>query len=477
MEHFDPKVRETAMFNYALLAHETNFSVFSESITLFENFLKEFPASPYTDQINDILAETFLTTKDYQAALAAINRISRPGRRILEAKQMVLFQLGAQEFINGDMNGAVQYFNNAIGMGDYDLKARNNSYYWRGEAHYRMGNYPNAASDFQVFTQKASPADENYAMGWYNLGYARFKQNQFSSAVAAFQQYVAAENNKSRIEFADAHNRIGDCYYYNRNFAEAERFYSVAAAANPAAADYAAYQKAFVMGLQRNYQGKVDALDDLMRRYPNSQYIDDALYEKSRALVMMNREGEAINVLQQLVSNYPNSALSSQAGIQLGQLYYNTGNYQNSITAYKNVISKFPGTDDAKTALLSLETVYSELNDIESYVNYANSLPGGMRITVSRQDSLTYLAAESVYMRGSKSEAESAMLRYLQSYPNGAYHTDANYYLGLIADGNGNKQQAASYFRKVVDVNSVKYLDDALIYLSAYEYNNGNLNQ
>lgn len=89
------------------------------------------------------------------------------------------------------------------------------------------------------------------------------------------------------------------------------------------------------MGLQRNYQGKVDALDDLMRRYPNSQYIDDALYEKSRALVMMNREGEAINVLQQLVSNYPNSALSSQAGIQLGQLYYNTGNYQNSITAYK----------------------------------------------------------------------------------------------------------------------------------------------
>ena len=131
-DNFDPKVRETAMFNYALLAHETNFSVFSESITLFENFLKEFPASPYTDQVNDILAETFLTTKDYQAALAAINRISRPGRRILEAKQMVLFQLGAQEFINGDMNGAVQYFNNAIGMGDSDLKPEQ-LYYWRGE--------------------------------------------------------------------------------------------------------------------------------------------------------------------------------------------------------------------------------------------------------------------------------------------------------------------------------------------------------
>src|SRR5690554_8089213 len=97
MEHFEPQIRKTSMFNYALLAHETNFSVFSESITLFENFLREFPNSQYTDQVNDILAETFLTTKDYQAALNAINRISNPGRRVQEAKQMVLFQLGAQE--------------------------------------------------------------------------------------------------------------------------------------------------------------------------------------------------------------------------------------------------------------------------------------------------------------------------------------------------------------------------------------------
>ena len=69
------------------------------------------------------------------------------------------------------------------------------------------------------------------------------------------------------------------------------------------------------------------------------------------------------------------------------------------------------------------------------------------------------------------------MQRYLQGYPNGAYHTDANYYLGVLADEKGNKQQAATYFRKVADAISAKYLDDALIYVSAIEYNNGNLNQ
>jgi TolA-binding protein len=476
-DNFDPQVREAAMFNYALLAHETNFSVFSESITLFEHFLREYPRSQYTDQVNDILAETFLTTKDYDAALSAINRINNPGRRILEAKQMVLFQLGAQEFINGNMNQAIQHFNNSIGTGSYDVKARNNAYYWRGESYYRMGNYMNATSDFRQFTQSASPADENYTLGWYNLGYSLFKQQQYGQAVTAFERYVTTETNRNKTEYADALNRIGDSYYFNRNFSDAERYYARAADANPAAADYAAYQRAFVMGLQRNYQGKITALDNLMRQYPNSQYFDDALYEKSRALTMLNREGEAITVLQRLVTDFPASPLAGQGGVQLGQLYYNTGNYQQSITAYKKVISDFPGSDDARNALVSMETVYRDMNDIQSYVDYANALPGGMRITPSRQDSLTYLAAESIYMRGNRADAESSMTRYLQSFPNGAYNSDAHYYLGVIADEKGDKQQALSRFRRVIDASNLKFLDNALIYTSQAEFANGNYRQ
>ncbi|WP_352422527.1 tetratricopeptide repeat protein [Proteiniphilum sp.] len=475
--NFNPQVRETALFNYALLAHETNFSVFSESITLFENFLREFPNSPYRDQVNDILAETFLTTKDYNAALNAINRINNPGRRILEAKQMVLFQLGAQAFINGNMNEAIQHFNSSISMGNQDAKARNNAYFWRGETYYRMGNYPNAANDFRQFTQNATSSEDNYALGWYNLGYALFKQQQYNQAVNAFQQYVSTEKTRNRPEYADALNRIGDSYYFNRSFSEAERFYAQAADINPSSADYAAYQRAFVMGLQRNYQGKITALDNLMRNYPSSSYFDDALYEKSRALTMLNRENEAISVLQRLVNDFPKSPLASQGGVQLGQLYYNTDNYQQSITAYKNVIANFPGSDDARNALISLETVYRDMNDIDNYVKYANSLPGGMRITPSRQDSLTYLAAESVYMRGNRTDAESAMTKYIQSYPNGAYSSDAHYYLAVIADERKNQDLALSHFRKVIDAGNVKFLDNALTYTAQTEYKNENFRQ
>ncbi|MFA7390415.1 MAG: tetratricopeptide repeat protein, partial [Proteiniphilum sp.] len=104
-------------------------------------------------------------------------------------------------------------------------------------------------------------------------------------------------------------------------------------------------------------------------------------------------------------------------------------------------------------------------------------VPGGVRITPSRQDSLTYLAAESIYMRGNKAEAEASLSKYLQTYPNGAYSSDAHYWLGVIADEKGNKDQALSRFRRVIDAGNVKFLDNALLYTSQTEYTNGNYRQ
>ena len=476
-DNFDPQVRENAMFNYALLAHTTNVSVFGESIALFESFLREFPNSQHTNQVNDILAETFLTTRDFGAALAAINRITNPGRRILEARQMVLLQLGAQEFINGNMQQAIQHFSASIAMGNYDMDARNDAFFWRGEAHYRSGNFAGAVSDFQQFTQNASPANPNFALGWYNLGYAHFQQQQYPQAIAAFRRYISAETNRNRPEFADAHLRVGDSFFFHRNFAEAERYYAQAAIINPAVADFAMFQRAFVMGLQRNFAGKVSVLDDLMRQFPNSQYFADALYQQGRALTMLGRENDAIRVLQQLLTRFPNSPVASQGGVQLGQLFFNIGNYQQSSQAFRTVIQNFPGTDDARSALLSLETVYREMNDIQTFVNFANTLPGGMRITPSRQDSLTYLAAEGLFMRNNRAEAETALRNYLHNFPNGAFNSDANYHLGVIALDRGDQTQALLHFRRVIDASSPRFMDNALVRTSQIEFNRGNFHE
>ena len=81
---FDPKVKEQALYNYALCIHETSYSPFAESVTVFERFLNEFPNSPYTERVNDYLIEVYMNTRSYEAALKSIAKIEHPGTRIME---------------------------------------------------------------------------------------------------------------------------------------------------------------------------------------------------------------------------------------------------------------------------------------------------------------------------------------------------------------------------------------------------------
>lgn len=469
--NFDKSISEAASYNYALIINQTSpsLSVFDQSVSVFQRFLKEYPNSQYANQINDILASTLLSTKNYQVALSAINDIKNPSRQILQAKQIILFRLGTQNFVNAEYDLALKNFTQSS-LGNYDLKIRNESYFWIGEIEYRKNQFKKASQSFLTYVRNASSNDDNYIIAYYNLGYTYFQLKNYNAALQNFNKYLYLEKNKQTPIYADALNRTGDCQLYNRNYEAAERFYSQAAATDKENAEYSEFQKAFVMGLRRNYNGKISALDKLMSRYPNSQYYDDALYEKSRALVMLNREKDAINIIEKLIREYPDSPLNSQAGVQLGQLYFNTNNLNKSIEAYKRVIKNNPKSEEARISIKSLESVYKELNDINSYASYVNSLGTGTVITASRQDSLSFLAAESIYMKGQINNSRNALKNYLQSYPNGRFSSDAHYLLGYMAFEANNKDEALNEFNYVISSNNRKYIDDALIYTSGIQF-------
>ena len=86
----DPRIKEQAAYNYALCIHETSYSAFGESVTVFEKFLNEFPNSPYAEKVSNYLVEVYMNTRSYDAALKSIDRISHPSKAILEAKQKIL---------------------------------------------------------------------------------------------------------------------------------------------------------------------------------------------------------------------------------------------------------------------------------------------------------------------------------------------------------------------------------------------------
>ena len=89
---------------------------------------------------------------------------------------------------------------------------------------------------------------------------------------------------------------------------------------------------------------------------------------------MQNKEQEAISVLEKMLKDHPKSNLAQKAGVQLGQLYFNTNNPRKSAEAYKQVIANYPNSEEARTAIESLEAVYKDMNDISSYADIVHIL-------------------------------------------------------------------------------------------------------
>ena len=467
----DLAVKEQALYNYALCIHVTSYSPFAESVTDFERFLNEFPASRYRERVNDYLVETYMNTRSYDAALKSIAKISKPGPRIMEAKQKILFRLGTQAFANARFEEALQYFNRSLEVGQYNFATQADASYWRGEAYYRLKNYKAAGQDFRKYLEltknKRSP---EYGLALYNLGYTDFNQKNYQGALNWFGRFVNESVHDNKQVLADAYNRMGDCNFYARKFDDARRSYDKAEQVDPSLGDYSLYQEGFVKGLQRDYTGKIQSLNQLITNYPQSQYIDDALYEQGRAFVQLEDNANAIERFQALVKTFPQSNMARRAANEIGLLYYQDDKYPEAIAAYKEVIKNYPGSEEARLAQRDLKSIYIDLNKVDEYADFASTIPGGANFDVNERDSLTYVAAERVYMRGEMTEARNSFMKYLQTFPEGAFSLNANYYIGLIDYNQQNYESASAHLNKVLEYPDNKYSEEAMMMSAEMAY-------
>lgn len=468
----DMKIEEQAAYNYALCIHETSYSAFGESVTVFEKFLNEFPNSQYTEMVSNYLVEVYLNTRSYEAALKSIERIAHPGTRIMEAKQKILFQLGTQAFANASFEQAIGYFNQSVAIGQYNRQTKADALYWRGESYYRLNRMTEAARNFREYLQLTEQTNnEMYALANYNLGYTAFHQKDYAQARNWFLKYIQLEKGENRTALADAYNRIGDCFLNERNFDEAKHYYAQAESMNASSGDYSFYQLALVSGLQKDYSGKITLLNRLAGKYPTSPYVINALYEKGRSYVLMNNNNQAIASFKELLSRYPESPISRKAAAEIGLLYYQDGNYDQAIDAYKLVINKYPGSDEARLAMLDLKSLYVDMNRIDEFAALAASMPGNIRFDASEQDSLTYIAAEKIYGRGRIEEAKNSFNKYLQTFPEGSFSLNAHYYLCLIGKEQKNYDMILLHSGKLLEYPDNPFSEEALIMRAEVQFN------
>lgn len=469
---FDTQVRQEALYNYALCIHQTRYSPFAESVKVFERFLNEYPNSQHTAQVNKYLVEVYMNTQNYDVALQSIEKIKNPSYEILEAKQNILYRLGVQAIIDNDMSTAINYMNRSIALSRYNKETHSDALYWRGESSYRMKDYKAAANDYRAVLS-LSPRNAEGAL--YGLAYTYFQLGNYNEASNTFNRFLQLSENSSMR--ADAYNRIGDCYFYNRNYTLAQQFYKKSADTDKQHNDYSLYRAAVTEGLQKDYSNKVETLRKLISQYPESDYSEQAYYEMGRSYVALEKNKEAIKVFNEFIKKYPNSSLARRAAAETAMIYNQEGNTTKAIATYKQIINDYPQSEEAIIAAQDLKNIYVEQGKIDEYAKYAASTPNIKTIENSERDTLTYISAEKIYSRRNYNDALKAFDKYLNEFPNGAFTLDCHYYMGIIHNNNKSETEALKHFKEVIAYPNNKYSEESMAIASEIYNKNGDYNE
>ena len=111
--NINSKVREEAMYNYVQITYLQG-SATGENVAAFKQFLTEYPNTRYANKIYALMADMYLTSKNYQAAYDALAEIQNPDAKMQDTKQYLRYQLGMDAFLQGKLQDAIQWMTQVI---------------------------------------------------------------------------------------------------------------------------------------------------------------------------------------------------------------------------------------------------------------------------------------------------------------------------------------------------------------------------
>ncbi len=453
---FDRTVAETAFYNYAIARTNGGRVPFGNSVATFEEFLQRYPGSQHAAEVQDYIVTGYLTDNDYESALRSILRIKKPTANTLVAKQHVLYTLGTREYEAGDAVRAEVRFVEAKLVGDYNKDVARECDLWIGDCQYAQGKYDLAAKSYLEYLNGLPATAPNRAMGYYNLGYARFQAKKYGDAAVDFQRYIDTGHAQSPALIADAYNRLGDCQYYEHKYEQALHSYDLAYEAAPEAGDYSLFQCGMMAGAQRQYKGKVTSMQKMLTDFPSSSLVPDALLQMAQAQTEMNDLKGALATYRQLAATYPGTEQGREGKVLMGVTQSSLGDNDAAVATYKEVVSDYPSSAQALLAVDNLKEIYATEGNIDQLAKYLASVEGAPQLEASEMETLTFESAEKEYDNSGKTKRLEA---YVEAYPNERNAARAYGYLLASALESNNDAEVLRYATIIVD----KYPDSRAV--------------
>ena len=129
--------------------------------------------------------------------------------------------------------------------------------------------------------------------------------------------------------------------------------------------DTALFRKAVEAYREQNWPGVIDALDQLMRAYPEGRYAEKASfllaksYEQLHARSLSTHFIDMKNRYQDAINRYPNSVYVPEAYLAMGDLFFKLKDYYEALACYNMIGKEYPDSPAALRALLQKARILS----------------------------------------------------------------------------------------------------------------------
>lgn len=463
--NFDYAIKEDAAFNEVKLVCEVKNSL-EDEIEKIEFFIDDYPLSIHLDYVKSLLIKAYTSTKNYKIAEEKLSELKTLSFEQKQAYQKLNYLLALQSYIRGDFSNSINRFEKAL---EYDLNPNIsvNSQYWLAEAHYQLGQYSDAIQHFKTFQMRTGAYEiKEFSESHYSLAYAHFKLNNFSQSITWFRKYVKKTKDNNRL--TDAYLRLGDAYYMTRDFNRSNEYYKQAEDVGSFDIDYSLYQQSICLGLIQQLEKKQSILNRLIIEFPNSIYHDDALLSLSNIYLNNGKENESLQLLFDLIENHPNSPLIKKATLNIGLNYYNDDKLDFAVEQFKKVIEGYPNSTEAKEALVAFKNLSVESGDVSNYFNYIDRL-SNVVVEVASKDSISYEAAENLYLNQDYDRAIPAFNNYFRSFEEPIFKLNAHFYRAECLQTQSPEASIEDYIF-VIEYPNNEFTERALNRLSSIEF-------
>jgi TolA-binding protein len=501
----------------------------------FNEFILNFPKSPLNDYAHFFLAAALIHAKEYAPASEYLLPLTRHSDNLLAAHSS--YFLGICRMKLGDGLGSVSSFqrvranypntqiasyanlqltNALLTAGDTVQALVSASQlatmfasgelssvgeYLTGMIYFQKGDFFNAANNFALIPQRYPNSALREPAAAMHL-YALNRLKQYGHTITFGSRYIIDFPDESSPWRGRTLYFLGEAYYYQDNFAEAEKNFlrvtkdyfgiEVTPYARLGTA-YAVYNQdrskeahtlfssmsqtifddsslviATYLGVGytlynlADYMGALDTFELLYNTYPKDERCAvPALFYAGMCYSKLQYYGQAIESWERLLGNYPLASKSAEASFRAGDTYFKALEYEKARALFRWTVENHPLDDFARSSQLAIgQSYYNEQSfddAIREFQKFIDLFPTSEEATSARKS-----MAMCYYRKGLESIDD--MKLFVEKFPQDELAADGQYQVAYDYFEKEQFTQAIDEFLKVVvNFPQSSYAPDALL--------------